>query len=138
MVLNGTQLQQLEALRQILLTGGHLSDTINQERIVQLFKLVDILIGQSPPSLPISGYLAEEREVCFYYTNWQGLYTIRRVVPLYILYEANQWHPTLHWSLHAWDCEKNAERSFAMHCIEHWDCNPDEKDPKQVVTDKVQ
>jgi predicted DNA-binding transcriptional regulator YafY len=54
------------------------------------------------------------------YTNWRGERGKRWIVPNRIAFESSQWHPEAQWVLHAYDVEKNAERSFAMKDIHDW------------------
>lgn len=56
------------------------------------------------------------------YTNWQGKRSTRRIIPGAFRWGSNEWHPTPQWLLDAYDCEKQAERTFALVGI--WSCRP--------------
>ena len=48
------------------------------------------------------------------YTNHCGVRSIRTIIPHTIEYTSTRWHPEEQWILHAWDCEKDVLRSFAI------------------------
>lgn len=48
------------------------------------------------------------------YTNHQGKTSNRRVVPLDFFYGTTAWHSNEQWFMHAFDLDKQAERSFAL------------------------
>lgn len=54
------------------------------------------------------------------YTNWQGVRSTRRILPLSVVFGATEWHPEPQWLLHALDLDKQAERDFAMRDIHGW------------------
>jgi predicted DNA-binding transcriptional regulator YafY len=55
------------------------------------------------------------------YTNWRGERSLRRIVPLALAFDSNEWHPKSQWLLLAADIEKNGEvRTFAMANIHSW------------------
>jgi len=54
------------------------------------------------------------------YTNYRGERGLRRIVPQQIEFGSNKWHPEPQWLLKAWDCEKKAERLFAIGDIHRW------------------
>lgn len=58
--------------------------------------------------------------VDIYYTNWKGIAKYRRITPMKISFESNEWHPEPQWLLTAYDEEKEAVRHFAMKDIEEW------------------
>lgn len=54
------------------------------------------------------------------YTNWRGERRVRRVEPLYIVWETeNHWHPQPQWLLYAEDAD-GARKAFAMNNIHSW------------------
>lgn len=59
-------------------------------------------------------------EVDIDYTNWRGERAIRRIIPIDLHFDANQWHPEPQWLLLAYDVEKDADREFAMSGIHSW------------------
>lgn len=59
-------------------------------------------------------------EVTIDYTNWRGARSMRRVRPVSIVYENNEWHPETQWLLYAIDLEKGEERCFALAGIHSW------------------
>ena len=58
--------------------------------------------------------------VCFTYRNYRGEVSTRTVVPLHIMWGANEWHPEEQWLLYAIDVKKEAQRLFAMKDITGW------------------
>jgi len=60
------------------------------------------------------------REVMIDYTNWRGERGLRRIRPLRIDFENNEWHPETQWLLLAVDVDKGHERTFAMKNIHAW------------------
>lgn len=54
------------------------------------------------------------------YTNWRGERTLRRVVPLSLLWSATSHHAPDQWLLRCWDLEKEDWRVFAMVNIHSW------------------
>jgi len=60
------------------------------------------------------------QEVMIDYTNWRGERSLRRVRPLQIDFENNEWHPETQWLLLAIDVEKGEPRTFAMKNIHSW------------------
>jgi predicted DNA-binding transcriptional regulator YafY len=48
------------------------------------------------------------------YTNWRGERAWRRIMPERLEFANSEWHPEAQWLLLAWDCDKNAEREFAL------------------------
>lgn len=60
------------------------------------------------------------QEVTIDYTNWRGVRSYRRVRPLRIVFENNEWHQDTTWIMYAIDIEKNEERGFAMDSIHSW------------------
>ena len=54
------------------------------------------------------------------YTNYRGETARRRIVPGSLRYGSTEYHPEPQWLLEAFDLEKKAERTFAMHDIAEW------------------
>lgn len=54
------------------------------------------------------------------YTNWRGERSTRRIRPLRIAFEKNEWHPDMRWLLEAIDLDKGEERTFALSGIHSW------------------
>lgn len=48
------------------------------------------------------------------YTNWRGERSTRRVVPMRLEWENNEWHPETQWIMHALDIGKREVRGFAL------------------------
>jgi predicted DNA-binding transcriptional regulator YafY len=59
-------------------------------------------------------------EVTIDYTNWQGARSMRRIMPLRISFENNEWHPDTQWLLEAVDLDKGEVRTFAFAKIHSW------------------
>jgi predicted DNA-binding transcriptional regulator YafY len=60
------------------------------------------------------------REVVIDYTNWRGERALRRIRPLRIDFENNEWRPETQWLLLATDVDKGEERTFALNNIHAW------------------
>lgn len=54
------------------------------------------------------------------YTNWKGITSLRRIVPLHIFFGCNEWHDGEQWLLQAFDVDKGVERTFALKDIHSW------------------
>lgn len=54
------------------------------------------------------------------YTNWRGERSTRRIVPIGLDFDCNEWHPARQWLLHAFDMEKEDYRFFAMTGVHSW------------------
>lgn len=59
-------------------------------------------------------------EVLIDYTNYRGERGVRRIRPLSVRFENNEWHHDTQWLLRAVDIEKGATRDFAMKDIHSW------------------
>lgn len=57
-----------------------------------------------------------ETKVPFYaeYKNWQGDTRLRHIVPLYLWFGENKFHPEPQWLLNGYDIEKGRLRDFAL------------------------
>jgi predicted DNA-binding transcriptional regulator YafY len=60
------------------------------------------------------------KEVVIDYTNWHGERAERRIMPLGVSYENNEWHPETQWLLYAIDLERDEDRCFALANIHSW------------------
>jgi predicted DNA-binding transcriptional regulator YafY len=49
-----------------------------------------------------------------WYTNHRGERAERNIIPRKIVWGSTRWHPQPQWILHAWDLDRQAERSFAV------------------------
>ena len=54
------------------------------------------------------------------YTNWRGERSVRKIHPLRLTFENNEWHPESQWLLEAVDLEKGEVRTFALSKIHSW------------------
>lgn len=54
------------------------------------------------------------RELVFWYRNYKGEESYRRVRPLRIRYGTSEWHKEPQWLMLAYDLENDKEREFAM------------------------
>ena len=62
--------------------------------------------------------------VTFTYKNHRGETSTRLVVPIMIAFGTTMFHSKPQWLLHAWDVNKEAERTFAMKDIKDWEVPP--------------
>lgn len=62
----------------------------------------------------------DEAVVVIDYTNYRGERSERRIIPISIKYEYNEWHPDKQWLLSAYDLDKGVLRFFAMADIHSW------------------
>lgn len=65
-------------------------------------------------ALPVAEPQKPQAPVTLTYTNWRGETAERTITPQSIWFGSTEWHPEPQWLLRAWDCEKQAERDFAM------------------------
>lgn len=56
----------------------------------------------------------------FWYLNYKGVSSLRRVRPIRIWFGCTAWHREAQWLLEAFDVEKLATRDFAMSGIISW------------------
>lgn len=59
--------------------------------------------------------------VTFTYKNHRGETSVRLVHPIMIAFGSNEYHTEPQWLLHGWDCQKHAERTYAMKDIKDWE-----------------
>lgn len=52
--------------------------------------------------------------ITFHYKNWRGVEGQRTVRPVYIWRGVTEWHKEEQWFLHAFDCQVEKMREFAM------------------------
>jgi hypothetical protein len=76
---------------------------------------------QKPPP-PAASPVPRKREdathpIVIDYTNWQGVRAPRTIIPKRLEWSSNEWHPEPQWLLIGFDCERNAERTFALRGI---------------------
>lgn len=62
--------------------------------------------------------------VTFTYKNYRGETSVRLVRPIMMSFGMNAFHPEPQWFLHAWDLNKEAERTFTMQDIKDWEPAP--------------
>lgn len=65
-----------------------------------------------------------QTEVTFTYKNHRGETSVRLVRPIMVAFGCNNFQPGPQWLLHAWDLNKDAERTFAKKDIKDWDPAP--------------
>jgi predicted DNA-binding transcriptional regulator YafY len=61
-----------------------------------------------------------KQEVMIDYSNYKGERSLRRIRPLRVVFENNEWHPETQWILEAVDIDKGQERGFAIKSIHAW------------------
>ncbi len=54
------------------------------------------------------------RELQFYYVNYKGKLSLRRVQPTQLWFGSTEYHPQEQWLLEARDLDKDAKRDFAL------------------------
>jgi len=75
-------------------------------------------------SVQVFGADPRHYQVGFTYRNYRGEVSERVVIPLQLGFGCNEWHPVPQYLLKAFDCEKKAERWFAMNDIVGWKAAP--------------
>lgn len=50
----------------------------------------------------------------FDYVNWEGKQAKRKAKVVDFYFGSTEFHPTPQWLVSAWDCDKEADRVFAM------------------------
>lgn len=54
------------------------------------------------------------------YTNHAGITADRRIIIKGVTWKNTPWHPEKQYIIDAWDCDKDAERSFALKSVHSW------------------
>jgi len=62
--------------------------------------------------IPAHGY--SEQVVQVRYKNYRGEIALRTIIPLKIWFGSTEFHSHAQWIMTVWDCEKNAERDYAL------------------------
>lgn len=60
------------------------------------------------------------RYVVIDYTNWRGERRERKIHPLRLLFDRNEYHPAPQWLIEAEDLEKGGVKTFALNSIHSW------------------
>lgn len=60
------------------------------------------------------------RAVTIDYTNYRGVRSDRRIIPIGISYGSNEWHTEPQWLLTAVDVDTGEQRVFAIKDIHKW------------------
>lgn len=61
-----------------------------------------------------------QQAVTVLYRNYRGEIRERRIRPIDIKFDSNEWHPTPQWLMDVIDLETGRERTFAMKDIRDW------------------
>jgi predicted DNA-binding transcriptional regulator YafY len=82
-------------------------------------------MSRIPVNAPSDRQISEE-VVLIDYTNWRGDRSMRRIVPVSLKFETNNFHVGEGWSwfLLAWDVDRAAYRVFSMRKIHEWKGRP--------------
>lgn len=62
----------------------------------------------------------DKRLVKIDYTNYKGEHSIRNIRPIFVSWNANEWHPKPQWMMIVWDYDRNGFRCFAMESVHQW------------------
>jgi hypothetical protein len=54
------------------------------------------------------------------YTNWRGERRVRQIIPLFMDFGSNEWHPEPQWLLSAIDEDDCKQKTFAMKNVHAW------------------
>jgi hypothetical protein len=54
------------------------------------------------------------------YTNYRGEKGVRTIVPISFFFGTTQYHPEAQWLVKLWDCDRQAERIYALKEITRW------------------
>jgi hypothetical protein len=65
----------------------------------------------------LPAHYTNEQVVKVRYRNYRGEVAIRTIVPIKVWWGSTEFHPHKQWILTVWDCEKNAERDYALQDI---------------------
>ena len=60
------------------------------------------------------------RYVVIDYTNWRGERRERKIHPLRLVFENNEFHPSTQWLIEAEDLEGGGVKTFALNTIHSW------------------
>jgi hypothetical protein len=66
------------------------------------------------PKVRIPPAISLDQIITVMYTNWRGETSQRRIAPLYLKFESNEWHPRKQWIMYCYDADKNSIRGFAL------------------------
>lgn len=53
------------------------------------------------------------------YRNYNGIISMRRIIPITTYFGCTKWHPEPQWMMRAFDLDKQAERDFALKDFNH-------------------
>lgn len=56
----------------------------------------------------------KEQVITVRYKNYRGDVALRTIVPIKIWFGSTEFHPHQQWILTVWDCDKQAERDYAL------------------------
>lgn len=54
------------------------------------------------------------------YTNYRGEKEVRTIIPMSFFFGSTEYHPQEQWLLRVWDCDRHAERIYALKEISRW------------------
>lgn len=66
---------------------------------------------------PVSFVYSAEQVLTVRYKNYRGEVAVRKIVPVKTWWGKTDFHPHEQWILTVWDCERNAQRDYAMQDI---------------------
>jgi hypothetical protein len=59
-------------------------------------------------------FSGDPKTLLFRYTNWEGKKSLRRVIPMYFLYDSTENHSEPQWLMYAHDVDKDGMREFVL------------------------
>lgn len=78
-------------------------------------------VAQQPPLIPAElTQKALKNPIKVKYTNYRGETAIRTIVPISFYFGSTEYHPEEQWLVKVWDCDRNAERVYALKEITQW------------------
>ena len=76
-----------------------------------------MFINESVMNIATSAYnskIQPIRSIKVKYKNYQGITSIRTIIPQNIYYGSTDYHKEEQWLLDVWDIDKDAQRTYAM------------------------
>lgn len=75
---------------------------------------------QTPFIVPELSQAGLKNPIKVEYTNYRGEKGIRTIVPISFFFGSNEYHTQEQWLLKVWDCDRQAERIYALQEITRW------------------
>lgn len=78
----------------------------------------DDMLGQGP--VPHVGSQVEARQAYIDYTNWRGVRSERRILPVHLWYGSTEHHERPGWLVRSLDLDRQEARDFSLSTVHSW------------------